>query len=161
MKNSEAFTICKMILEKELKGPYWINLVKEICKEYEIGDILEMMEIEPPKKNHWKKFVKRKILKIEDNKLASEIDSMSSIKYMNGKDFSIAKKPQNFIDIQKEPSEFRALNITIRHIIGEYPNNVNKNRYGKSKYTYCKICKHNSKRIMEDDTHQNRQNFAL
>ena len=69
---------------------------------------------------------------------------MSSIKYMNGKDFSIMKKPKKFIEIQKEPSEFRALNLTIRHIIGEYPKNVNKHRYGRSKTTHCKICKYNS-----------------
>ena len=65
------------------------------------------------------------------------------------------KKPKNFIEIQKEPSEFCALNLTIRHIIGEYPNNVNKHRYGRSKHTYCKICKHNSQKILEDNTHHN------
>ena len=50
---------------------------------------------------------------------------MSSVKYMNSKDFSIAKKATNFIKIQKEPSEFLALKKTILHIIGKYPNNVN------------------------------------
>ena len=155
MKDNEAFTICKMILEKDSKGPYWINLVKEICTEYEIGNPLKLLKIEPPKKNHWKKFVKEKILRREDDKLTIEINKMSSIKYMDGGDFLIAKKPTNFIKIQKEPSEFRALNITLRHIIGEYPNNVNKNRYGRAKSTHCHICKSNSKRILEDDTHHN------
>ena len=51
MKENEAFTICKMILEKECKGPYWINLVKQICTEYEIGDPLELLKMDPPKKN--------------------------------------------------------------------------------------------------------------
>ena len=50
MKENEAFTICKMILEKECKGPYWINLVKQICTEYEIGDPLELLKMDPPKK---------------------------------------------------------------------------------------------------------------
>ena len=50
MKNNEAFTICKMILEKELTGPYWINLVKQICTEYDIGEPLKILEMDPPKK---------------------------------------------------------------------------------------------------------------
>ena len=99
--------------------------------------------------------MKEKILKNEDEKLSKEIDNMSSIKYMDGRDFTIIRKPTNFIEIQKEPSDFRALNLTIRHIIGEYPNNTNKNRYGKAKSTHCHICKANSNKIMEDNTHHN------
>ena len=48
-----------------------------------------------------------------------------------------------------------SLNLTIRHIIGEYPNNTNKNRYGKAKSTHCHICKANSNKIMGDNTHHN------
>ena len=51
---------------------------------------------------------------------------------MDGRDFTIIRKPTNFIEIQKEPSDFRALNLTIQHIIGEYPNNTNKHLYGKA-----------------------------
>ena len=50
MKENEAFTICKMILLKDCKGPYWINLVKQICTEYEIGDPLELLQMDPPQK---------------------------------------------------------------------------------------------------------------
>ena len=52
-----------MTFIKDCKGPYWINLVKQICTDYEIGDPLELLKMDPPQKNHWKKYVKQKILK--------------------------------------------------------------------------------------------------
>ena len=61
-KNREnpLFKISKRILEKKLKGNFWILKVEEILKKLKLPKCLELMKKKPPPQSEWKRIIKEK-----------------------------------------------------------------------------------------------------
>ena len=97
----------------------WFHQIEVICKEYLLPHPLSMLQ-NPPKKDAFKSFMKKKIISFWEEKLREEAKNLKSLSFFNPQFMSLAKPHALFTSAGSSPSKARMACIQARMLSGRY-----------------------------------------
>ena len=138
---SSVFRLMRYLLNVDSKTNHWIHYVRYLCRVYNMPDPNELMGIQAPSKQEWKKYVKSKITHYHERKIDKKLKQMSSTKILaqgrtklNGVISPILRGGKNF-------SENNSIVLHAKMLTDEYVNQCLLHRIGKSVTKSCRYCK--------------------
>ena len=142
-KDNPLFKINKRILEKRMKGNFWILKVEEILKKLKLPSCLELMKRTPPPKSEWKRVIKEKVNNYHIRKWMKNLNKKKSMKNLFRGDLKMNGKVNDMISYCKTPREVTAATIAVKMLIGELPTAEYQKRIGKDSESACIYCDNN------------------
>ena len=136
-RDTSMFRLLRYQLESESKSYMWIHHVRYLCKLYGIPDPREMLAVEAPSKQEWKKYVKKKIQAHYERKIDKHLSTMSTCRILRHEKTDLSGKMNRTILGGKTFSENNAIIVNVKMLIDEYTNNKFLHRLGKSVTTRC------------------------
>ena len=149
---TETADVCRAFMLKKMRIKTWPVFIRELAERYGIPDPLECLNHPAPSKEVWSSFVKKRIFHYHEMALKSKVNSYASTPFLNVNGLSLRNRPSKILQSAVTPYETQSLNVTIKHLISEYPNANNLSKRGDSDKN-CKLCRLRGKEIKDDSLH--------
>ena len=115
----------------------WFSSVRLVLNAYDLPSAYELIE-NPPSKEQWKKTVKSKVHQAIENQWRTDIESKSSLKYLNPEAVKIGKVHQMYATVRNNIQDVRRAEIKARLLTGTYT--LQSNRAKFNQYNVSPIC---------------------
>ena len=121
----------------------WFSSVRLVLNAYDLPSAYELIE-NPPPKEQWKKTVKLKVHQAVENQWRTDIESKSSLQYLNPEAVKIGKVHQMYAAVRNNIQDVRRAEIKARLLTGTYTLQSNRAKFNQYNVSpICQLCNKN------------------